>query len=260
MKNSENIGKTVFTLSTDWASRYKKEHNRGPEQANYLLDDPIKGLSFLLENAFARAGGEQAGYGKIACDALSLSIEACGDYQRLISFPNAKNQVWDNFERLCNKKGIGLNRNLNEQVVKGLVKLAQESLHLNPFEELSVKVPKNTIEAFSILRNIHGIGDKVASFILRDIVSIMNLEKGIRPQDQILLQPIDRWVNGIATFIWDIPDRTPDWLIALRIISECQKYDCLPTSFNQGAWKYGSSVIKDTIRINLVMGNGLQLI
>ncbi len=253
-------GKVVIKLSTEWSLKYKQEHNRGPEAAKDLLNDPVKGLAFFLENSFARAGGEQAGYGIIASKALYSCIIDESSYEALMKQDNACDLVWKSFVLICNEKGFKKNDKLNEPVVKGLVKLAQKSSYLNPFKELSSKIPENMIEAFFLLRNIYGIGDKIASFNLRDVVSIMNMENKIKPQDQILIQPVDRWVNGIAGYIWGyLPERTPYWLVAYKIISECEKYGCLPTSFNQGAWKYGSSVIVDTKRITEVMSKDPQL-
>jgi hypothetical protein len=248
----------IVRLSTEWAIKYKMENSRGPDAAKALTNNPIEGLAFFLENSFARAGGEQAGYGNIAKKALYLMAKN-GGYISLMEKTEAANLLWDEFREICHNQGIGENKKLNELVVKGLAKLAQESSDFNPFKELSNKLPSDTIDAFLLLRSIHGIGDKIAAFILRDIVSIQNIEDKIKNEDLILVQPIDRWVNGIAQYIWGyLPDRTPNWLVASKIISQCQKYGCRPTSFNQGAWKYGSSQIVDTNRITAYMAKDPQ--
>ena len=82
------------------------------------------------------------------------------------------------------------------------------------------------------------------------MVTILDIEEKIDSQYQILLQPIDRWVHGIATYLWsDLGDRTPSWAIALKIVTKCREHGYSPVRFNQGAWMYGSTVIKETKKI-----------
>jgi hypothetical protein len=101
-----------------------------------------------------------------------------------------------------------------------------------------------------LVRNIVGIGDKVASFIMRDIVTILNLEERIVSGHQILLQPVDRWIHGISSYVWNnLGERAPTWLIALTVVTKCREYGFSPARFNQGAWMYGSSIIVDTEKI-----------
>lgn len=250
MFDEEQKRNIVKTLCEEWAERYQQEHKRGPSAAELLLNSPQAGMNFVLRNGFARAGGEQAGYGDIAVQSLNDSIMVCNSYQKLMQLENASEIVWARFVQICAEKRIGNNQMINEGVVKGTVKLAQKSAHFNPFEQLGSTVVADTIGTFMLLRNIHGIGDKVASFIMRDIVTILDVENKIVVQNQILLQPIDRWIQGMAAFIWnDLGHRTPFWLTALRVVTKCREYGFSPARFNQGAWKYGSSTIVETQRI-----------
>lgn len=248
----DNERKIIEILSEEWAKQYQNEYRKGPSARRKLLSDPLEGLKFLLENAFARAGGEQAGYGTIAVKALERAIRTHGTYVKFMRLNNPGDIVWSEFKQICEKRGYGINRRLNEGVVKGLVKLAKiaKSLNFNPFKYLASKIESDTLSAFLILRNIRGIGDKIASFILRDMVTILDIEEKIDSQYQILLQPIDRWVHGIAIYLWsDLRGRAPSWAIALKIVTKCKEYGRSPARFNQGAWMYGSAVIKNTKKI-----------
>jgi hypothetical protein len=251
--------KYIEILSTEWAEKYQNDYKRGPSEARHLLDDPQAGLQFFLESGFARAGGEQAGYAEIAKQALVKSIEYCGTYDELMH-RDSPQLVWNKFTQICDSRKIGYNEKLNEGVVKGLVKLARSSVSFNPFMNLASKMVENPADAFLLLRKIHGIGDKIASFILRDMAIILDVEGKIAPENQILLQPVDRWVEGIATFLWgDLKERAPSWFIALKIIVKCREYNCSPARFNQGAWKYGSDNIKNTKKIHQGMRELLKI-
>jgi hypothetical protein len=250
MFDEETRKKIVKILCEEWAERYQQKHGRGPTAANLLLKSPQAGLRFVLTNGFARAGGEQAGYGDIAAQALDSSIVANGDYDKLIQLNDAPEILWSNFVQICNEKQVGINAKINEGVVKGLVKLAQNSVNLNPFEHLGSQVAEDTVGTFMLLRNILGIGDKVASFITRDIVTILGLEERIVSGHQILLQPVDRWIHGISSSLWNnLGERAPAWLTALTVVTKCREYGFSPARFNQGAWMYGSSIIVNTERI-----------
>jgi hypothetical protein len=251
MLNEERRKRIVNVLSGEWAECYQRENRRRHGSAESLLRNPRSGLVFVLGNAFARAGGEQAGYGDIAVQALDRSVIANGDYNKLMRLNDAPEIAWSSFVRICNEKQVGTNSKINKGVVKGLVKLAQNSVNLNPFEHLSSKMVEDTVGAFMLLRDIHGIGDKVASFITRDIVSILDLEERIVAKHQILLQPVDMWIHGISSSLWNnLGERAPTWLIALTVVTKCREYGFSPVRFNQGAWMYGSSRIVDTKKIS----------
>lgn len=249
--DEEKISNIVKTLSNDWAIKYQSVHQRGPSAAEGLLISPSAGLSFLLGNGFARAGGEQAGYGAFAVQALSDVERVCGSYEKFIEMGNAPEFLWDNFVQLCNQKGVGINQKNNEGVVKGCASLAKKSIHHNPFEHLALTVVPKTVDTFLLLRNIRGMGDKIASFITRDIVTILDVEDRIAPENHILLQPIDRWIKAFAGLFWiELKDRAPTWLVSLKIVAKCREYGCSAARFNQGAWMYGSSIIEDTNRVS----------
>jgi len=76
----------------------------------------------------------------------------------------------------------------------GLVELAkmsyEESANLLLF--FRSKIEKYVPDAFILLRKIKGIGDKIAAFILRDVVTVLSLEEKIPRQHQVFLQPVDR--------------------------------------------------------------------
>ena len=235
-------------LAGEWASIYQKEHSRTPKIARSLMRDPRKGLEYFLQDSFARAGGEQAGYGGIAVNALRRCISTVNGYAVFITKENASELAWAEFERICLSQNIGVNRRVNEGVVKGLIRLAQESkdYDYNPFQYIRKKVQSAMTDAFIALTNIKGIADKIAPFLLRDLVCILDLEEKVPLEHRIFIQPVDRWVKKTAICMWaDIGMRASSWGIAMRIVDKCNEFGISGIRFNQGAWKYGTLKVKD---------------
>lgn len=248
-------------LAGEWASIYQKEHNRNPRIAPSLVRNPQKGLEYFLQDGFARAGGEQAGYGGIAVDALRRCISTVRDYEAFITDTNAPELAWTEFENICLSQGKGVNKRVNEGVVKGLVRLAQESKDYgyNPFRYIGKKVERSMTDAFIALTNIKGIADKIAPFLLRDLVCILDREEKIPLEHRILLQPVDRWVKQTAICLWaDLGTRVSSWGIAMRIVDKCNEFGISGIRFNQGAWKYGTLKVKDVKNLCSKLGELLE--
>lgn len=138
-------------------------------------------------------------------------------------------------------------------VIEGIISLAQQSEDFNPFKHLSNMISDKFLEAYAKLWTIRGIGEKIAAMLFRDMVTILGLYKRLPLHHQVFLQPIDRWVRKISLVVFfDVWKPTSvkevakhDWLIANVIVERCLKYNYSPIRFNQGAWKYGSSEIKN---------------
>jgi hypothetical protein len=246
MSMSNDEGEIIRRFSTTWAEKYWEKH-----LARYNIADPKSGLDLFFGGAFARTGGQQARYGTYARNALQKCIEECGSFNELMQRQDAPDVVWEKFLAECDEAGIKPYVKLNKPIVTRLVEFAQQAENNNLFSFFGQKIRESAPEAFCLLRNIKGIGDKIAAMLLRDVVALLNLEKEVPVQHQFLLQPIDRWVREFATYMWPNLEnpRTPNWLIALRIVDKCIEYSCSPCRFNQGAWMFGSSEVKRTKEI-----------
>ena len=244
---SKEEGRVLEILARKWAEKYQKRFKMETPINNFIEKNPRKGIEYLFDNCFARAGGEQAGYSKIALAALGTCIDNSGGYSTFMKKSNAPDVLWNQFKKLCKDKGMGVNEKNNKGVVIGLLKLAQNSKNNNPILYIKKCTNNGLLEkAFITLTNMKGIGDKVASFILRDVVYIFNLEKDVPSKDLMFLQPIDVWIRRIACHLWnDLNEKmTSDWVIARRIIQKCEENEVSSIYFNQGAWYYGAYIIK----------------
>jgi hypothetical protein len=251
--------KYIMELFADsWADKYQKEHRRTPKEAPSLLGNAQKGMEYFLHNGFARAGGEQAGYGDIAIEALNNCVKSIGSYTSFIIKKDSHEMLWSEFEALCKKQGKGANKRVNEGVIKGFIELAKVSskCDYNPFGYLANKIQGSMTDAFLTLRNIKGIGDKISSFLLRDMVCILDIEAKVPFEHRVFLQPIDRWIKENAICLWkDLGERTPNWVIALRITDKCNEFGVSGVRFNQGAWQYGVTEVIDVNKLRIKLND-----
>lgn len=244
--------KVIRILAGKWASDYQG-YQKSPKIAPLFIQNPKKGLEYFLRDSFARAGGEQAGYGEIAVDALNQCISTIEKFEDIIKKNDAPELVWNRFKDICSSQSKGVNKRVNEGVVKGLIRLTKGSKNYdyNLFRYIGEMARDSMTDAFIKLRNIKGIGDKIAPFLLRDLVCILDFEEKIPLHHRIFLQPIDRWVEETAICLWDdlITRRVPSWGIAIRIVDKCNDFGISGIRFNQGAWRFGTSEVKDTKKL-----------
>jgi len=123
------------------------------------------------------------------------------------------------------------------------------------------RLPAHNIVSYSVERIRHGeidehyrelqrsqnkngiiqIGPKIASFYLRDVVSLYHLEDKIPDEFAIYLQPVDVWIRKLARKTGIVSDRASDQEIQKAIVALCKEYGHSPLQFNQGAWYVGYS-------------------
>jgi hypothetical protein len=249
MVSAPDTDNREFLESIDevWASNYQDKYERSPLFQSKYLDNPQTGLEFFLQNSFERAGGGRAGYNKLAVQELRACVNDAGGYQNFIQSASPQDEVWRRFKDGSMGSSTGLNQSLNEAVVKGLVILAKESDadDFNPFVRISnLAKAAGILSAWGALRAIKGIGDKIASLVVRDIVSIMAFESSISKEERVFLQPVDIWIRRTVQIIWRLDGRMPDWALAMRTVSELDKLGLSGVRFNQGAWYYGSEQVR----------------
>jgi hypothetical protein len=92
---------------------------------------------------------------------------------------------------------------------------------------------------------IRGIGPKIASLYLRDLVDIYDLESKITSEDLGFLQPIDVWVRRVAHKTGILGDeKLSDADIQKRIVCVCRGLGVSALRFNQGAWYLGKNAFE----------------
>jgi hypothetical protein len=202
-----------------------------------LENDPILGTKFVIRHATARAGGEQAKYGEIICESLDKCSANFGGFEKLIKDENAPQIVYLEFSNICEQQSKKPNEKINKDLIFDFLKRAQGHLTNNLFMWLKDSLINNGAESTYLeLLKIHGINKKITSFILRDVVWLLNLEKNVKPGELIYLQPIDTWLKQISLELWnDFHQKVDEFIIAKRIVEKCNELGVSSLSFNQGA-------------------------
>ena len=98
----------------------------------------------------------------------------------------------------------------------------------------------NTRKVHKLLVNVRGIGTKITSFYMRDIVYLGGLDE-LKIKDAHYLQPIDTWLEQTLSIILeDVPKKLEEK--QRTIVELCKEADVSQIAFNQGAWVLGSQI------------------
>lgn len=95
-------------------------------------------------------------------------------------------------------------------------------------------------DAYLALDGIHAVGDKLASFYLRDVVFLEEIEDGVHVTDYPYLQPVDSWVLRVGRSLKLIDGADSGAAAKDKLISSCLTADVSPLLFNAGAWLVGA--------------------
>lgn len=218
---------------------------RSEEAARAMLCDPIGCLRGIFsEYAFARRGKERHDLASMAVEALKRTV-AVTDILR----EDDAVILWRAFEEVCLERGRKPMEQLNRGVVQGLAELAQEINAHGVSGSIAlwiVDAARNNgrIEnQFMRMVDVRGVGPKLSSLILRDVVYLFNLEDRIEPMDRLYFQPVDRWSRVIAEFVVEDYDDPADWILAGKLSKIARKSGTKGCMFNMGVTYYGTRVV-----------------
>lgn len=225
----------------------------GLHKADLWSSGPRPPLSFLFRyHAFARAGGEQAGYGDLALSAIDALPQG-----KQGKIPGK--ELWGEFRDQCERRGIGVNERVNKGVIVGLSELATQEGNLFLWMEKEVENSGQLSPIYESLVDIKGIGRKIATFIIRDVIWFLGLEDDIVTDELKLLQPIDRWVRRVGEQIFPDLEGADRDEIATRLALECESRGISNAEFNQGAWYLSRIELGGELdRLESVLQNGMK--
>lgn len=167
-----------------------------------------------------------------------LSLKKLSGWLHREQWKRKQNPLW---KALSKKYDIGENKEYGtgrerdrEMVLDSLRFVVSDCKDCNILEHSIQQIQNHNIADLSRkLQGIISVGDKIASFFLRDTVFIYNLEVYLKPKDYYYLVPIDTWVRKVA-------DKLGMKANAKDIAITCQQNGVSPIRFNQGAWYLGS--------------------
>ena len=205
--------------------------------------------------AFEKGGTNNPDY-----PALSISLlQKIGKDER-----NADNNlaadIWKEWKDLQPKNISRISFNTEKLGRKSIIELVEEiwkdgegrtlPLYLSNKIKDSEQIPK----AHKELKEVVGIGDKVASFYMRDITRTCEITIDVQ-ENRDLLQPQDIWVNRITSklFSGEMGDTSQKHEIGKRIVKECGT-KINPELVNMGMWYFGAKIVRSKYELNKVLG------
>jgi hypothetical protein len=206
-------------------------------------------IFFLDGYAFEHAGNSPS-YAPAAAYALQNNAT---DFNQSRS-PEVEQRIWNDFSSAL--KGAGLNKKLCPLWPEGgqsLVRRLGEKRESNILSYAQECVRQGTIpKAFEFLISIRGIGEKIASFFLRDVKELL-LKEGVSVQidetKRWQLQPIDIWVKRTIELIAGRPKENRE---TARFIIE---NSANPERVNMGIWYFSAYVCESQYRHEKCLGS-----
>jgi hypothetical protein len=113
----------------------------------------------------------------------------------------------------------------------------------NPMKLIVEEIKKgNTCKLFEERLKFYGMGSKVKSLILREVVQFFGLEEHVKKDKKSLelLFPIDTHVRQTIQMIWEETKGKSDKELIEFAVKKCEELKVSPLNFNSGCWVLGS--------------------
>ena len=234
---------------------------------NQFKDGYTALVCFLKNYAYERQGSPKA-YSEIAVECVSRYK---GEKEWEVPTEKDAEILWNHYKDIAkeefnlikkNKKTgkeevkVNKSRNpMNNEKKDGIIdKLASDNIPNIAIHVRDYISKDDTQRAYNFMKSIRGIGEKISSFYLRDIVYLAGLdEKNI--SDLYLLQPIDTWLEQTLKILFksDVPQKLKEK--QTRIVDLCKESGVSSISFNQGAWVLGSQIAGEFKKFNRILND-----
>jgi hypothetical protein len=192
--------------------------------------------------AFAKRGNDREEYSNFALQALERALKGKKEnFSALLASGTAPQQLWDAFVQVCQEHQRKVNEQLNRGLIEGLAGFATRIYQEDEIGNIWTTIHQAIVRSgrvepiYQQITEIKGIGPKVGSLLLRDMVALYDLESQIDPADYHYLQPVDTWIRRIGPMLTEeLNDDSADWIIAGKLSKLCRRNRVSGVRFNQG--------------------------
>lgn len=215
-----------------------------PQDVRDALAEPYYAFRAMLGYyAFAKRGNDRLEYSGYALQALEnvLGGNKKEGFIDFLAMPDAPQRLWESFVEVCNANQRKTNEQLNRGIFEGLAGFAQKIYEEDDIGNVWTTIHQAIVRSgrvepiYQQIVEIKGIGPKVGSLLLRDMVALYDLESHIETVDYHFLQPIDSWVRRIGPMLTDeLEDSSADWIIAGKLAKTCRRNHVSGVCVNQG--------------------------
>ncbi len=226
--------------------------NKYSDYQNNIVDS----LAIFLEGYAFERQGRRPDYFHVAVDSL---IRCNNDLTAIC--------VWNNFKQSLNNQRLNHRNNPlypssnpdniqninNKMSVIEVVSRFQNPVTLSQNIYNLIIQNNDIIQSFNFLRAIRGIGNKITSFYLRDLVVVLRLNL-TNVQNRDLLQPIDIWVERTVQHLTGNQNITRTQ-VANWIVTNSLHYNFSPEYINMGIWFYCVLIANSEYRLSRSLQN-----
>ncbi|MEM4235061.1 MAG: hypothetical protein QXU75_07930 [Candidatus Methanomethylicaceae archaeon] len=174
---------------------------------------------------------------------IGVLLPLFGGTERTDLYQQERSRHWEtirqHLEMRIGKGKIGKGRDV-EMVLSTLDFIGDlPQLNIVGYSVLRIRSGKIREHYDELQRGIVQVGPKIASFYLRDVASLYQLENFVSEEFAFCLQPIDAWVRKLVKKIGLVGDKASDDEVREAIIALCREHSVSPAQFNQGSWYLG---------------------
>jgi len=192
--------------------------------------------------AFAKRGNDREEYSAFALEALERVLKGKKEnFSTLLASGTAPQQLWEAFVQVCQENRRKVNEQLNRGLIEGLAEFATRIYREDEIGNIWTTIHQSIVRSgrvepiYQQITEIRGIGPKVGSLVLRDMVALYDLEPQIDAADYHYLQPVDSWIRRIGPMLTDeLNNDSADWIIAGKLSKLCRRNRVSGVRFNQG--------------------------
>ncbi|MCL4523253.1 MAG: hypothetical protein M1453_07850 [Acidobacteria bacterium] len=249
LKTNPTVNKKIIETIVSFGELYKREFliKRPEFQKKSLERDWWSGLRLFLNHSFYQGRRDEV--------STKVEAKAMPVLSRYFENRSADRLSATDFGRLARdlrgvigkgKIGKGRDVEMLVDIFRFVSELQEKNLAHHSVRRIRDGRLKEHCEE---LQNIEQIGPKIATFYLRDLVCIYDLEDRVRPQDLQFLQPMDVWVRKVAhTLGITSSENPPGHDPQSGIIEACRRCKVSALKFNQGAWYLGKHAFEILVK------------
>ncbi len=214
-----------------------------PQEVREALADAYYAFRAMLGYyAFAKRGNDRVEYSAFALQALERALKGKREnFSALLASGTAREQLWEAFVQVCQEHQRKVNEQLNRGLIEGLAEFATRIYNEDEIGNIWTTIHQAIVRSgrvepiYQQITEIRGIGPKVGSLLLRDMVALYELDAQIDPADYHYLQPVDTWIRRIGPMLTDeLNNDSADWIIAGKLSKLCRRNRVSGVRFNQG--------------------------
>lgn len=217
---------TIASLEKRFTNGKGVSYEKLVQQKKYFDSDAI--LQFKTERNMGRRNSVK-----------HRDFEVLKNNNPILKILTTKEKIPVEWNGKTTNKSIYLGNETDVLMVLDCLKYVSEGKRKNVYNYLKSEVTSSGVKTvYNELNEIYGIADKIAAFIIRDIM-LLTSDQRFSVDDYKMAFPVDTWVRKIALEKLDCNEKSNDEEIKQYLIEKCTEFNLNPLKFAAGVWYLG---------------------